>query len=178
MHRFVLSLVALSLVAGVSTACDDDDDLDPSPNSSVVRFTATLLPGNERPTPVTGAEATGSGVANITFNVTRDSAGNITAATADFNVTLTGFPSTTAITIAHIHTGGPEASSGILVDTGLTSGTVQLINGAGSFSRTNIQFQSLDIPQNIINNPNGFYFNVHSSANPGGVVRGQLVLVS
>jgi hypothetical protein len=29
----------------------------------------------------------------------------------------------------------------------------------------------------IINNPSGFYFNVHSTLNPGGVARGQLVKV-
>ena len=29
--------------------------------------------------------------------------------------------------------------------------------------------------QSIIDNPAGFYFNVHSSTNPGGVARGQLV---
>ena len=28
--------------------------------------------------------------------------------------------------------------------------------------------------QNIVNNPAGFYFNVHSPTNPGGVARGQL----
>jgi hypothetical protein len=29
--------------------------------------------------------------------------------------------------------------------------------------------------QSIIDNPANFYFNVHSSLNPGGVARGQLV---
>jgi len=29
--------------------------------------------------------------------------------------------------------------------------------------------------QRMVANPNGFYFNVHSSINPGGAVRGQLV---
>ena len=32
--------------------------------------------------------------------------------------------------------------------------------------------------QAIINNPAGFYFNAHSTLNPGGVVRGQLVKVN
>jgi filamentous hemagglutinin family protein len=31
------------------------------------------------------------------------------------------------------------------------------------------------LAQQIIANPNGFYFNVHSGLNPGGAVRAQLV---
>jgi hypothetical protein len=33
------------------------------------------------------------------------------------------------------------------------------------------------VAQNIINNPSAFYFNIHSTLNPGGVARGQLVKV-
>jgi hypothetical protein len=33
------------------------------------------------------------------------------------------------------------------------------------------------LEQTILNNPAGFYFNVHSTLNPGGVARGQLVRV-
>ena len=29
--------------------------------------------------------------------------------------------------------------------------------------------------QQIIDNPNGYYFNVHTTLNPGGAARGQLV---
>jgi hypothetical protein len=31
------------------------------------------------------------------------------------------------------------------------------------------------LAQTIINNPAGYYFNIHTAANPGGVARGQLV---
>ena len=44
-------------------------------------------------------------MAHIDFNLTKDAAGAITAATVDFRVDLTGFPATSAITAAHIHTG-------------------------------------------------------------------------
>jgi hypothetical protein len=40
-------------------------------------------------------------------------------------------------------------------------------------------FSNIDVNQtnatNIMNNPGGFYFNVHTPLNPGGAVRGQLV---
>ena len=49
-----------------------------------------------------------------------------------------------------------------------------LINGAVTLSRLNIAISAVNA-QAIINNPAGFYFNVHTSANSGGVMRGQLV---
>ena len=171
-HKF-LALAAVSLVALMGAACGDDDDNGPTPLPTRITFTSVLSPANEVPA-ITGAEATGSGNATIAFNLTRDSAQAITAATADFSVTLAGFPATTAINAAHIHTGVAGATSGVLVDTGLTAGIVTLTNGAGSFTQNGRALQA-DVAQNIINNPAGFYFNVHSSANPGGVVRGQLV---
>jgi hypothetical protein len=92
-----------------------------------------------------------------------------------FSCSLTGFPSTTAITIAHIHIGVAGSAPGaIVVNTGLASGQVTLVNGAGSFQATNINVDPT-LAQQIINNPAGYYFNVHSSANPVGVARGQLV---
>src|SRR5215217_703231 len=73
-----------------------------SSNANQVRFLATLLPSNEVPA-ITNAEAGGNGNATITFNLTRDAGGAITAATADFLVTLNSFPANTPVTAAHIH---------------------------------------------------------------------------
>ena len=53
-------------------------------------------PGNEVP-PVTNADAGASGTATITFNLTRDAAGAILSGTVDFSVSLTGFPSGSAL---------------------------------------------------------------------------------
>ena len=176
MFRIVTSLVALSLVAVMSTACDDDNGTDPSPNDNVIRFTAALTAANEVP-PITGAEANASGQAQITLNVTRDGSGNVTAATADFVVTLAGFPATgSTITAAHIHPGVFGATGGVVVNTGISSATVTLANGAGSFT-ANGRDAPADIAQQILNNPSAFYFNVHSGANGTGVIRGQLVRV-
>ena len=51
----------------------------PSSNTAPAKptFTATLLPANEVP-PVSNAEASGQGTATVVFDVTKDSAGNIT----------------------------------------------------------------------------------------------------
>ena len=61
----------------------------------------------------------------------------------------------------------------MLVNTGLASGDVTLTNGAGGFTKTSINVAS-DVAQRILNNPAGFYFNVHTALNPNGAIRGQL----
>jgi hypothetical protein len=173
MFRLVTSLAALALAAVVTTACEEDKPNDPTPNPNVIRFVSALLAANEVP-PVTGVEAGASGTANITLNVTRDGGGNVTAATADFSVTLAGFAATSEVRIAHIHPGVAGATGGVAVDTGLAPGQVTLTNGGGSFSISGRPVQP-DVAQNIINNPAAFYFNVHTLLNGGGAIRGQLV---
>jgi CHRD domain-containing protein len=169
MKRFALLLVALVLVS----ACDDDSDTAPNPSENRPRFTATLSPSQENP-PITSSEQTATGLAVIHLNLTRDSGGAITAATTDFSVEMGGFPSTSVITAAHIHLGALGVNGGIEVNTGISNGSVALTNGAGSFTRTSIGTDVADA-QAIINNPAGFYFNVHTVQHGGGVMRGQLV---
>jgi hypothetical protein len=136
-------------------------------------FTATLSPANEVP-PITNAESVGRGDATITFDATRDAAGNITAATATFVANFSGFPNGTPINIAHIHPGAAGVNGSVLVSTTLASGEVVLATGSGSFTKTAITVTP-EVAQAILNNPAGYYFNVHSTLNPGGVARGQLV---
>ena len=135
-------------------------------------FTATLLPANEVPA-VSNAEAAGQGTVTITMPVTRDSAGSITSATATFQVTLTGFPAGMTLTGAHIHNGVAGNTAPVLVNTGLASGEIVLTNGSTTFTKSNINV-AVDTAQNLVSGANGFYFNVHSTLNTGGVARGQL----
>ena len=138
-----------------------------------VRFTAALSPSQETP-PITNAESTGSGVATIDFTVTRDANSVITAAVVNFQVNMTGLPSSAVVNIAHIHTGVQGVAGAVLVNTTTVPGEVVLTNGAGSFTRNGISMTAT-VAQSIIDNPAGFYFNVHTTLNPGGVMRGQLV---
>jgi hypothetical protein len=135
-------------------------------------YTVALQPANEVPA-ITNADASGSGSATITLNVTRETAGNITAATAEFQVTLSGFPAGTSLTGAHIHEGVAGQSGSVKVSLGLSAGDVTLPNGSGSFSRTGISVDPA-LAQAIVNNPAGYYFNVHTLINPSGAARGQL----
>lgn len=166
------ALIGLLLLGSLAAACGDDTPNTPSPASSSVTLTAALLPASEVP-PVSGAEANGSGTATLTFNLTRDSAGNISAATMDATVSVTGFPPGTALTAAHIHPGAAGANGGILVSLGLSAGEVAFSTGSGSFTRQGITVP-VDQANAILANPAGFYLNIHTGANPGGVARGQL----
>ena len=136
-------------------------------------FTSSLLPANEVPA-ISNADASGSGTVTVTMNVTRDSGGSVTAATANFSVSLTGFPAATTLTGAHIHQAGPGLNSGVIVNTGLANGEVVLASGAGSFTKSNINV-AVDVANNLIVGSNGFYFNVHTTLNAGGAARGQLI---
>lgn len=168
----ILMLLAVLFVA---TSCGDDDSPTTPADNNHIQYKATLNFANEvAPGGTNAAESAGRGEATIDLNLTRDSAGTITAANFNFRVDLTGFPATTAITLAHIHTGAAGVAGPVLVSAEVSSGQVTLVNGAGTFSRLNIT-TSVANAQAIMNNPPGFYLNVHSQANPGGVVRGQLV---
>jgi hypothetical protein len=165
----------MAVLAVLAAGCSKNNPTTPAVDDTHMQFKATLLPANEvAPNIVTGPEAAGSGVATIDFSLTRDSAGAITGGTANFRVDVTGFPATTEIRAAHIHPGAAGVSGGVLVDTGTALGQVVLTNGAVTFSRLNIVMTAVQATQ-IVNNPPGYYFNVHTSAFTQGVMRGQLV---
>jgi hypothetical protein len=155
-------------------ACNGDSPTKPSTGTTSTKLTAVLLPANEVPA-IVGAEAAGSGTVAITLDVNKDSNGYITSATADFVVTVTGFPNGTTLTGAHIHAGDAGVNGGIQVSLGLAAGEISFPNGAGTFNKNNITV-TVDQANAILANPSSFYFNIHTAANPGGVARGQLAI--
>jgi CHRD domain len=171
MKRYI-PLCALITVACVVAACDDYDAVTAPSPSSTSTYTATLLPANEVP-PVSGSEASGSGTATLTFNLTKDSAGDVTAATLDATVNATGFPPGTALTASHIHPGDAGVNGGVFVSLGLTAGEVTFATGSGSFTKRGITV-TVDQAKAILANPGAFYLNIHTATNPNGVARGQL----
>ena len=170
-----VAMLALVLVFGIS--CDDSPTSPSDPN--VAKFTAILLPSNEVP-PVTNADAGASGTMQMTMTVTRDSAQNITGATYDFTVNITGFPANTTLTGAHIHNAPAGTNTGVVVGLPLTATDTALATGQSTIIKTGLPSSSNTVPaaqvaQGIFNNPAGNYFNVHTSVNNGGAIRGQLV---
>lgn len=167
------SIVVPSLLAVLAVACGSDSSPTSPSAAAAPRLTAQLSPANEVPA-VTNADASASGGVTVTLNVTRDAAQNITAATADFQVNMTGFPAGTTLTGAHIHPGRAGVNGGVIVNLAVAAGEFVLANGATSFSRTAITVAP-DVAQGILADPAAFYFNVHTTLNTGGAIRGQLV---
>jgi hypothetical protein len=122
------------------------------PNDDVLKFAADLRGANEVP-PVT-TTATGSAL------VTLDAANNLTWEVNSGSIV--------SPTLAHIH----RAAAG-------TNGNVVVTFAANSSAFTNGRLRGSAVidaalANDIRTNPAGFYVNVHTTANGGGEIRGQL----
>jgi hypothetical protein len=173
MKRLSILAVGLTILA---VGCGSKTPTTPSTtNPTQVKFTATLLPSNEVPA-ITNAENTGRGTGTVILNLTRDASGAITAATADMSVDLSGFPAGTPINIMHVHNAAAGINGSIVIQSGLVAGEIVLQNGSqNGISKTGISGFPVTTAQDMITNPANYYYNVHSTSNPGGVARGQLV---
>jgi hypothetical protein len=166
--------LALLGSSAMTAACDHKSPTTPT-NDTTPTFTATLRPADEVPS-VTGTESTGTGTVTITMNVTKDTAGNITSAMATFAVNLNGFPAGTPVNMAHIHQAAVGQNGDVVVSTTISPGDVTMNNGGGTFTRSGVAVTP-DVAIQLLSNPAGFYFNIHSTLNPGGAARGQLTRV-
>jgi hypothetical protein len=171
MNRFSLLVVSLSVFA---VACGSDSSPTAPSQGTITTstFTLPLSPSNEVPA-ITNADASGSGTAVIALTVTKDGAGNITSASANFQINVTGFPAGTRVTDAHIHGASAGSNGGAIINVGLTSGELAITNGSGSITKNGINVPA-DRAAAILNNRAGHYFNVHTALNPDGAIRGQL----
>lgn len=70
------------------------------------------------------------------------------------------------ITVSHIHEGAAGADGGVVVDLDL--------DGFDGSSEGCNEAADTDTLQAIIDNPAGYYVNLHNEAYPGGAIRGQL----
>jgi hypothetical protein len=83
--------------------------------------------------------------------------------------------SNSVIILTHIHEGGPTVNGPIRVDSNISpANPVPTSFGAATYTRSGLTATPA-IAQAIIDNPGGFYFNVHTALSPQGVARGQLV---
>jgi len=160
MKRFVASMMLATLVV-----CAVASIMMQPARAEIIVFTAQLLAANETP-PVTNADQNASGSVIVTLDTVNN--------TARFDFSVNGLAASTVI-LAHIHEGPAGVAGPIRVDSGITPGSpLTVVNGSVVFGKSGIASPA-DVTQRLVANPAGFYFNVHSNLNPGGVVRGQLV---
>jgi CHRD domain len=173
MRRLALFAVALALGA---PACNDSNPAGPS-NSGPIVFTADLKASNEVPA-ISNAESTAQGTVTITFSVPRDASGNVTGdGVWNVQAVVSGLTDTSLIRLAHIHNGPAGVNAGVFIDTLLTVANAIPTPG-GSATINFVQVPILGTrAQAVMDNPAGNYFNMHTTLNPGGVIRGQLVRV-
>jgi uncharacterized protein (TIGR03437 family) len=145
--------------------------------SETVTFLAALSPANEVPPVSTDAR----GTALLYAHVMRDAQDQIVSGSVDFVILYT-FPGETTFTGLHIHSGAAGVNGPVTVNTGIAAGANSVTIAApfrGILSR-----QAQVTPDNtagvatlrgMFDNPAGYYVNLHSTVNPGGVIRGQVM---
>ncbi len=143
--------------------------------TETIATTVTLNTAQEVPAP-TGEEGTAQGT--LTFNPVRNAQGQITGGSVTFSLVYeftTGAPLT--FTGLHIHEGAAGVAAGVVINTGLSgSNTIVSPTGRGVINLV----APLNTPASqaamtrLLANPAGFYVNIHTTRNPGGVIRSQL----
>ena len=138
-------------------------------SAQVVNMTATLTGGEENPAILTGAV----GVADVSVDQTG----------RDIAVTLRLFNLPTGTTAGHIHAGPRGVNGPVVVDFPIPAGrtgdlTLTFRVGNSQFrARPEIGINTIDdVIQAMVGG--GAYVNVHTSTNPGGEIRGQLVMAT
>jgi hypothetical protein len=154
------------IVVPFLAACNEDNEfgLGVGPDK---RFNAALSGANVRPVPVA---TSATGTADVSIRDPEIGQGKRTVA---FTVTA---GSLTSVSAVHIHLGGPSVANGQQLatlytnsgDTTITS--TQLASGAISENGLAVSIDSLVTLMQL----GAAYVDIHSTANPGGVLRGQL----
>jgi hypothetical protein len=116
---------------------------------------------NEVP-PVT---TTATGAAAVTFDIT-DPLDAVAGATMCFDASYSGIVGTP--TLAHIHRGALGAAGAPVIPAAGSLPNLQATSASGCVPTSGV------LATEIVGNPAGFYFNVHSAAHGAGEIRGQL----
>jgi hypothetical protein len=166
--RTLLALTGLCAAALALAAVAGADALKKPSLSATPVFKVHMKPSQEVPR-IQGLRA--KAVGHITFDLERSSAGAITSGEVVFYVNYS-FPGSVTISGLHIHQGAKGSNGSIVVDSGVTSFTDA--DGRGNITR--VVAGSPATLQAILDNPRGYYVNLHTTTppHPGGAVRAQL----
>jgi hypothetical protein len=139
-----------------------------------IPFRAELSPLNEIPI-VEGLAA--SGKTTVWMHVVRNAKGDIMRAAVDFGVRY-AFPGPVTVTGLHIHRGSAAVNGPVVVDSGVMGATaMEDTAGTAGVTRQAVitAAAGLAVVKDILADSEGFYVNLHTTANPSGALRGQLI---
>ena len=119
------------------------------------------------------------GSAVLFVHIMKDAQGKVVSGSVDFNVTGQ-FTDAFTVTGLHIHNGAAGANGPVTIDSGISGANPVAVAAAGRMLiQRNAQVKGdstngLITLEGLLTNPNGFYVNLHTTANPSGMFRGQL----
>src|SRR5438093_1255473 len=139
-------------------------------------FRTRMLPDNEVP-PI--AAPGNSASAAITVHVTRDGAGNVNAATVTFDIDYTAGSALT-FTGLHIHNAPAAQNGAVVIDSGVSvANPINVTAGSGRITRivdyAGTDTNGLRFVTGLLATPENYYVNIHTTLNPAGFMRGQLL---
>jgi len=157
--RIAASAAAAATVILFAASCSEDDDDPTGPGPGVRAYSATMFGTNESPTNA----SVGTGFAIFIDNTTQ----------IDWTMTLDNL---TAVTASHIHGPAlPNANAGVIFNLYIPAAATGALNSFTTTGTiTSSATVSLDSLRTLLNNGRA-YVNVHTTAIPGGEIRGNLV---
>jgi myo-inositol-hexaphosphate 3-phosphohydrolase len=186
--RYGLNTFAdLRASTSIIATIDDHEVYNDFAGGSPIKTYQSTLTSAQEVNPSTATSASGTGLLEL-LPSGNAIAFNLTIKALDFGSFL-GFANQTATTaddviLAHIHQGNRGANGPVVFDIKADADRKYTINADGSVTITG-KWDSTDanpIPQTVIDSlkatasgsDSGFYFNVHTTANPSGAIRGQI----
>ncbi len=136
-----------------------------------IPYRAILSTKNE--IPAVALDASGAGT--VWLHVVRDASGEVISGSVDFSVSYK-FPAPVSITAMHIHDGAAGVNGPVVIGSDVARTDDATV---GSLPTLQAQIDSSNATafaafKGILANPSGYYLNLHTTDNPGGVFRGQL----
>jgi hypothetical protein len=117
------------------------------------------------------------GAARVEVQVNRDAqTGAITSGTVIFDVDYR-FPGPVTLTGLHIHNAAAGSNGNVVIDTGITTTPVTNVTRGNIFrivEITSSNTNGIAALNGLFTDPTQYYINLHTTVNPGGVIRGQL----
>ena len=108
----------------------------------------------------------------VTFDLTRNAAGAITSGDVIFSFNYS-FANPTTVSGLHIHPGAKGTTGGVAIGAVLSANDMADADGVGNITSVVTGTPPATL-QAILDNPKGYYVNLHTPANPNGALRQQM----